>query len=107
MSARRKSRAVSLYSNLSSRRKANKDSKSRRRAEYLATLPKHLVKRLFYRLHPKRFFAFWFSREGALMALKIVGVGMACMLVLFGALFFYYRHELNAIGPAQLAKRVQ
>ncbi|HET6622689.1 MAG TPA: transglycosylase domain-containing protein [Candidatus Saccharimonadales bacterium] len=107
MSARRKSRAVSLYSNLSSRRKSSKDRKSRRRAEYLATLPKHPVKRAFYRLHPKRFFAFWFSREGAIMALKIFGVGLACMAVLLGSLFFYYRHELNAIGPAQLAKRVQ
>ncbi|HET8689868.1 MAG TPA: transglycosylase domain-containing protein [Candidatus Saccharimonadales bacterium] len=96
-----------MYSNLSSRRKATKDHLSRRRAEYLATLPKHPVKRLFYRLHPKRFFAFWFSREGAIMSLKIVGVGIACMLVMFGGLYVYYRHELNAIGPSQLAKRVQ
>lgn len=104
---RRGSRGLSVYSNLSSRRNANKDAKSRRKAEYLATLPKHPVKRFIYRAHPKRFFAFWFSREGGIMALKIGGVGILLLFVMFGALFAFYRRELDAIRPSELSKRVQ
>lgn len=103
----RGNKALSVYSNLSSRRKANKDYRARRKAEYLATLPKHPVKRFFYRLHPKRFFGYWFSREGGIMALKVGGVGILLLLLMFGALFAYYRRELDAIRPAELAKRVQ
>lgn len=103
----RGSKAISVYSNLSNRRKANKDYRARRKAEYLATLPKHPVKRLLYRLHPKRFFGYWFSREGGIMALKISGVGVLLLMLMFGALFAYYRRELDAIRPAELAKRVQ
>lgn len=104
---RRGSKGLSVYSNLNAQRRTNKDLRSRRRAEYLATLPKHPVKRFFYRLHPKRFFSYWFSREGALMALKVAGVGMLLMLVMFSGLFAYYRRELDAIRPSELAKRVQ
>ena len=106
-SNRRGSRGLSVYSNLSNRRRANKDAKARRKAEYLATLPKHPVKRLFYRLHPKRFFAYWFSREGGIMALKVAGVGALLLVLMFGVLFAYYRRELDAIRPSELSKRVQ
>ena len=100
-------KAISVYTNLSTRRKANKDYRARRKAEYLATLPKHPVKRFLYRLHPKRFFGYWFSREGGIMALKVAGVGLLLLVLMFGALFAYYRRELDAIRPAELAKRVQ
>ena len=78
------SRKLSVYSNLSRRRKAKKDTDSRRRAEYLATLPKHPVKRFFYRLHPKRFWAYWFSKRGMMTALKIVGVMILLLALLTG-----------------------
>ncbi|TAH32059.1 penicillin-binding protein [Candidatus Saccharibacteria bacterium] len=105
--SRRGKKSLSVYANLSNRRKANKDAAARRKAEYLASLPKHPVKRLLYRLHPKRFFAYWFSRQGAIMALKIAGVGTLVIALLFGALFAYYRRELDAIRPGELSKRVQ
>lgn len=105
--SRRGKKSLNVYSNLSNRRKANKDANSRRKAEYLSSLPKHPVKRFFYRLHPKRFFAYWFSRQGAIMALKIAGVGTLLVVLLFGALFAYYRRELDAIRPGELSKRVQ
>ncbi len=109
MSAKKKSssKALNVYANLNNRRKANADSRSRRKAEYLATLPKHPVKRFAYRLHPRRFFGYWFSREGGIMALKIAGTGMLLMVLMFGALFAYYRRELDAIRPSELSKRVQ
>lgn len=106
-SNRRGNRGLSVYANLSNRRKANKDARARRKAEYLATLPKHPVKRFFYRLHPKRFFGYWFSRQGGIMALKIAGVGALLMVLMFGVLFAYYRRELDAIRPSELSKRVQ
>lgn len=103
----RGSRGISVYSNLSARRKSSKDARSRRRAEYLATLPKHPVKRVLYRMHPKRFFAYWFSREGAIMAFKIAGVSALMLVVLIGALFAFFRRDLDAIRPEEISKRVQ
>lgn len=102
----RKSSGLRVYSNLANRRKTKSDAKSRRKAEYLATLPKHPVKRFFYKLHPKRLAAFWFSRDGAQLALKIVGVSAIVLAILVGGLFAYYRRELSAISPQELSKRV-
>lgn len=104
---KRGSRRVSLYSNLSNRRKANREYKARRKAEYLASLPKHPVKRILYRMHPKRFFAYWFSKDGAFMALKLFGIGLGIIVLLVGILVLYYRQEIAALNPDQLAQRVQ
>ncbi len=101
------SRTLSVYSNLSHRRKTKKDAESRKRAQYLATLPKHPVKRLIYRMHPRRFFAYWFSKRGAIMALKVTGVGVLILGLLVGGLFAYFRKDLDSIQPSELAKRVQ
>jgi membrane peptidoglycan carboxypeptidase len=100
-------RKLSVYSNLTHKRKVKKDANSRRKAEYLATLPKHPVKRTLYRLHPKRFWAYWFSKEGALMALKIAGVAVLLMALLVGGLFAYFRKDLDQIRPGEIDKRVQ
>jgi membrane peptidoglycan carboxypeptidase len=101
------SRKLSVYSNLSHAHKTKKDAAARKRAQYLATLPKHPVKRLLYRLHPKRFWGYWFSKRGGLMALKITGIGILLLLLLVGGLFAYFRKDLDAIRPEELAKRVQ
>lgn len=98
---------LNVYSNLSKRRKTKKDSSSRKRAEYLASLPKHPVKRTLYRLHPKRVAAFWFSKKGLFTALKISGVALLLMILFVGGLFAYYRKDLDQIRPGELAKRVQ
>ena len=98
---------MSVYANLAQKRRTKKDKKSRKRAEYLATLPKHPVKRFFYRLHPKRVAKYWFSKHGALMALKILGVSVLAVLLLIGGLFAYFRKDLDRIRLGELAKRVQ
>ena len=98
---------MSVYANLANKHKLKKDRQSREKAEYLASLPKHPVKRFFYRLHPKRVFAFWFSKRGAIMALKIAGIGILLLLILIGGLFAYFRKDLDQLRPEQLAKRVQ
>lgn len=102
-----KSRGISVYSNLARRRRTKKDAEARKKAEYLASLPKHPVKRLLYRLHPKRFWGYWFSKKGGLMALKILGVSILLVVLSVGALFAYFRKDLDAIRPGELAKRVQ
>lgn len=102
-----KPRKLSVYSNLTKQRKVKKDAEAKRRAEYLASLPKHPVKRLFYRLHPKRFWGYWFSKRGLLMAVKLTGIAVLLVALLVGALFAYFRKDLNQISPEELAKRVQ
>ena len=98
---------LSVYANLANKRRLKKDKRSREKAEYLASLPKHPVKRFFYRLHPKRVFRYWFSKRGGLMALKILGVAIVAMIILIGGLFAYFRKDLDKIRPGELAKRVQ
>lgn len=102
-----KSRNMSVYSNLTRKRKTRKDSESRKKAEYLASLPKHPVKRLAYRLHPKRLAAFWFSKKGGITALKVAGVAVLLVVLTTGALFAYFRKDLDSIRPGEINKRVQ
>lgn len=105
--SKRGTKRVSLYANLSNRRQTSRDYKARRKAEYLASLPKHPVKRLMYRMHPKRFFAYWFSKDGLIMGLKLTGIGLGLIVLMIGGLFLYYGKELDAIRPDEIAKRVQ
>ena len=101
------SRNMSLYANLSQKHKTKKDQRNRKHAEYLATLPKNPFKRLLYRMHPKRVMGYWFSRKGAMMLLKIVGVFVLIITVSIAALFAYFRKDIDSIRPEELDKRVQ
>ena len=107
MVKKRGSKKLGVYTNLASRHKTKRDAKKRRKAEYLATLPKHPVKRTLYRLHPKRFLKYWFSKRGLLMMLKIFAVGLGILALIVAMLFLYFRRELDAIRPDEIAKRVQ
>lgn len=96
----------SVYSNLAANKRVKADAKSRKKAEYLATLPKSRVKRILYRMHPKRFFSYWFSKQGAVMFLKLMGIGLALGIILVLTIFAVFRKDL-ALGPDELTKRVQ
>ena len=89
--------SIKLNSSLADRRKAKKQSRAAARAEYLSTLPKERWKRIAYRLQPKRVAAYWFSREGGIMALKIVGVSIVVCFFLTVGLFAYFRKDLPKI----------
>jgi len=88
---------IKLHRSLSERYKAHKDAKARRRAAYLSTLPKNRFKRVLARLQPKRLAAFWFSRDGAIMALKITGTVIVLGFVIIVGLFAYFRKDLPNI----------
>jgi penicillin-binding protein 1A len=88
---------IKLNRSFSGRRAAKKDAVARKRAAYLSTLPKNRWKRLAYRLEPKRVFHYWFSREGGIMALKILGVGIVVCFLLLVGLFAYFRKDLPNI----------
>lgn len=100
-------RKLNVYANLAHKHRTRKDAAARKKAEYLATLPKHPVKRLLARMHPRRVAQFWFSKKGALMLAKIAGVAVLLLVLLIGGLFAYYRKDLDQIRPSKLAERVQ
>lgn len=90
--------SAKLHTNLSGTRKSarqmKKDAKARKKAKYLAGLPKSRVKRIAYRLKPSRLKEYWFSKEGGIMALKIAGIGFALMIVFILSVFAYFRRDL-------------
>lgn len=88
---------IKLNRSLGERVRAKREAKARKRAAYLSTLPKNRFKRILYRLHPKRQFKYWFSREGGIMALKIVGIGIVVMFLLMVGVFAYFRKDLPNI----------
>jgi len=92
-----KRNSIKLNSSLSDRRKAKKQRQAAARAEYLSTLPKERWKRMLYRLQPKRVAAYWFSREGGIMALKLIGVGIVVCFFMTVGLFAYFRKDLPKI----------
>ena len=87
-------KASQSYSKLAQKRKVKKDAKARRKAEYLATLPKSRIKRLFYRLHPRRLYKYWFSKDGIMMALKVTGVSFGLLFIFSLSIFAYFRRDL-------------
>ena len=89
--------SIKINRSLSDRGKARKASRQADKAAYLATLPKEPWKRILYRLHPKRVAQYWFSREGGIMALKIIGISIVAGFFLTIGLFAYFRKDLPKI----------
>jgi len=90
-------KTIKLNRSLSDRVKARKAARSAEKAAYLATLPKDRFHRILYRLHPKRLARYWFSRQGGIMALKIIGVSIVVGFFLTIGLFAYFRKDLPKI----------
>ncbi len=88
---------IKINRSLSGRLRAYRDDRSRRRALRLAGMPKSPVKRFFYRLQPKRLYHYWFSREGAIMAMKITGIGALASFIFIIGVFAYFRKDLPNI----------
>jgi membrane peptidoglycan carboxypeptidase len=90
----RSGKTMKVNQTLSNSRKARKAERAAQKAAYLSTLPKNRFKRTLYRMHPKRVAKYWFSREGGLMALKIVGITIVICFFFTIGIFAYFRKDL-------------
>ena len=102
-----KKSGMSLYSNLAYKRRVKEDMRARKKAEELAKLPKNPILRFFARLRPDRLFKAIFSREGLIRLLKFLAACILLMIIAVGGLFLYFKKDLSAIDPEELASRVQ
>lgn len=109
---------ISKKTNLASKKSTKKKSFSswrqdrKKRAEQqkiqdMRTLPSHPVKRFFARLHPKRVFRYVFSTRFLWLLFKIFLVCMLIGIIFVAGLFVYFKKDLAAIRPEELASHVQ
>ncbi|HSX18025.1 MAG TPA: transglycosylase domain-containing protein [Candidatus Saccharimonadales bacterium] len=74
-----------------------KEAKTLRKLQRMRGLPKSRLKRLAWRMHPKRLAEYWLSRDGGIMALKITGIAVLFIFVLTLGVFAYFRKDLPDI----------
>lgn len=87
-------KTIKINRTISEKSKARKDAKALRKAERNKGLPKGRLKRTLYKLHPKRQYKYWFSRDGAMMALKIAGIGVVVGFFVLIGVFAFFRKDL-------------
>ena len=93
----RSGRVLRTNRSMSGRLMALKEGKAFRKVDRMSGLPKSRLKRLIYRLDPKRQAEYWFSRDGAIMALKVAGIAIMAMFVLTLGVFAYFRKDLPQV----------
>src|SRR5436853_2063295 len=93
----RSGKVLKVNRSLGERYTAMRQAKSLRKVNRLSGLPKSRVKRLLWRLQPRRLADYWFSRDGGIMALKIVGIAIVAMFLLTLGVFAYFRKDLKSI----------
>lgn len=91
-------RTIKVNRNLSERVQNWRDSIVSHKAVRLAGMPKSRLGRLLFRLKPKNLYKYWFSREGLIMALKVMGLGIVAGFILLVGAFAYFRKDLPAIN---------
>jgi membrane peptidoglycan carboxypeptidase len=90
----RSGKTVKVNRSMSQKVRGMKDAKALKKAERLSGMPKSRIKRFFYRMHPKRLAAYWFSREGGIMALKLLGIAFIAGFITLAGMFAYFRKDL-------------
>lgn len=90
-------KTLKVNQSLADRRRSHKLARDAEKATYLSTLPKNRWLRVLHRMHPKRVAQYWFSREGGIMALKIIGAAIVIGFFLTIGLFAYFRKDLPKI----------
>ena len=90
--------SLHLNRSLTSRHKERRAARAAKKAEYLASLPKDPWKRIAARLRPRHLVEYWFSREGAIMSLKIIGVFIVFCFLLIVGMFAYFRKDILAFN---------
>ncbi len=93
----RKGNVLKVHRSIGEKWTGMRAAKSRRKVDRLRGLPKSRLKRFVWRLHPKRLYAYWFSRDGVIMALKIMGLLIIAGFIGILSVFAYYRKDLPSI----------
>ncbi len=88
---------IKINNSIGDKIRSKRASYAQNRAERLAGMPKSRIKRIFYRMHPKRLYKYWFSREGGIMALKVFGIGTLVGFLFLVGVFAYFRKDLPNI----------
>ncbi len=94
----RRGRVLKVNRSLGERWTAMKEGKSLRKVNRLRGLPKSRLKRLFWHLDPRNWAQYWFSRDGAIMALKIIGAAIVVVFILTLGVFSFFRKDLPDIS---------
>ncbi|MEK7561949.1 MAG: transglycosylase domain-containing protein [Patescibacteria group bacterium] len=94
----RSGRVLKVHRSLSERWIAMREGKSLRKVNRLRGLPKSRFKRLLWHLDPRNWAEYWFSRDGAIMALKITGVTIVALFILTLGVFAFFRKDLPDIS---------
>lgn len=90
----RSGNTIKVKRSIGERYKERADAKARRKAERLRGLPKSRLKRIAWRLKPKNLWAYWSSKDGRLMALKVLGIGIIVFFLTTMGVFAYFRKDL-------------
>jgi penicillin-binding protein 1A len=93
----RSGKVLKVNRSMSERYVAMRHAKALRKVNRLRGLPKSRLKRWAWRIQPKRLAAYWFSRDGAITALKAAGIAIVAMFIVTLAVFAYYRKDLKDI----------
>lgn len=93
----RSGKALKVNRSLSERYAVMRQAKALRKVNRLRGLPKSRIKRILWRLHPKRLKEYWFSRDGGIMALKIIGIAIVVLFILTLGVFAYFRKDLKSV----------
>src|SRR3989344_204684 len=91
-------KAIKVRRNALEKWVGRKDAKQQRTATRRAELPKGKVKRFFAHFQPKRIYHYWISRDGGIMALKILGISITVGFILLVGMFAYFRKDLPKIA---------
>ncbi|HSX46991.1 MAG TPA: biosynthetic peptidoglycan transglycosylase, partial [Patescibacteria group bacterium] len=93
----RTGQTIKINRSIGDKIKAKRAAYAQHRAERLAGMPKGRLQRFIYRMHPQRLYKYWFSREGGIMALKILGISTLAGFLLLVGVFAYFRKDLPNI----------
>src|SRR5689334_4570645 len=78
----RSGRVLKVNRSMGQKWAAMKEAKSLRKVNRMHGLPKSRVKRFVWRLDPRRQAEYWFSRDGAITGLKILGIAILAVFIL-------------------------
>src|SRR3990167_8737430 len=94
----RSGRVLKVHRSLGERWASMRDGKSLRKVNRLRGLPKSRFKRFLWHIDPRHLAEYWFSRDGAITGLKILGVAIVAVFVLTLGVFAYFRKDLPDIS---------